>query len=328
MKSARLVVAGYGKIGKAFVSTLHEKAGRLRDLGYDIMVVGVCEKDGSVVDEGGIDLGRLMDGKIRWGKAKTLDVIRDVEADIVLELTPGNVKTGEPGLGHIKAALGSGKHVVTSNKSPLVLDYAGLARLARERGVMLKFEATVGGAIPVVNTCLNELKCNGIRNVYGILNGTTNYILSKMAEEGVDFQSALAEAQSLGLAEPDPGYDIDGVDTAAKVVILANAVMGGNVRLGDIRVEGISSVSAEAVELALEHGFVVKLVGDVAGRRVGPRLVPQEHPLNVSGSLNAILVETDVAGDITLTGAGAGPRETSSALLGDVLEVLDAALAA
>jgi len=324
MRTARLIVAGYGKIGKAFISTLEGKASRLRDLGYDLKVVAVCEKAGSVVDADGIDLKRLLDGKVRWGKAKTLDVIRDVDADIVLELTPGNVNTGEPGLGHIRAALNGGRHVVTSNKSPLVLDYAGLDGLAGKRGVKLKIEATVGGAIPVINTCLNELKCNGIRNIYGILNGTTNYILSKMAEEGVDFQSALAEAQSLGLAEPDPSYDIEGVDTAAKVVILANAVLEGNVKLRDIRVEGIDSVTAEAVELAKEHGFVVKLVGDVAGRRVGPRLVPVDHPLNVSGSLNAILVETDVAGDITLTGAGAGPRETSSALLGDVLEVLDA----
>jgi homoserine dehydrogenase len=323
MKEVRLVLVGFGNIGRGFASTLLEKGGHLRQRGYRIRVVAVCERMGCVVDEAGVDLRMLMEGKLRWMRRRTLDVIRDVDADIVVELTPGNIVSGEPGLGHILAALQSGKHVVTSNKSPIVVAYGRLKRLAARGKLQLRFEATVGGAIPVINTCANELKANGIVNIYGILNGTTNYILSKMSEEGVDFRSALAEAQSLGFAESNPQYDIKGIDTAAKVVILANSVMGAELRLKDIAVEGIEGVTPEAIELAKEHGFAIKLVGDVAGGRVGPRLVPQEHPLNVSGSLNAILIETDTAGDITLIGSGAGPKETSSAILGDVLEVSD-----
>jgi homoserine dehydrogenase len=238
-------------------------------------------------------------------------------------MTPGNIQTGEPGLGFMKAALNSGKHVVTSNKSPLSLAFSELSGLSLKNGVKLKFEATVGGAIPIINTCTNELKGNTILNIYGILNGTTNYILSKMGEEGIDFKVALKEAQNLGFAEPDPSYDLKGVDSAAKVVILANSIFGMDIRISDLKVSGIEGITSETVELASEYGFAIKLVGDVKNREVSPRLVALDHPLNVPGNLNAVLVQTDTAGDISLIGAGAGPKETSSAILGDVLSIAD-----
>ncbi|MBD3389217.1 MAG: homoserine dehydrogenase [Candidatus Altiarchaeales archaeon] len=313
----RLVIVGYGNIGRGLVETLAEKRSSLKKGGLDVKVVAVCEYSGCIVDESGVDLKRLLKEKPRWGKRKTLDVINEVDADIVVELTPGDIKSGEPGLKHIRAALESGKHVVTSNKSPLVVAYGELVKLAEDNGVMLKFEATVGGAIPVLNTLDRELKSNKARNVYGILNGTTNFILTKMLEEGVDFKAALLEAQTLGLAETDPTYDIEGIDSAAKVVILANS-LGMDVKFKDLKVVGITGVTPEAVDLAKEHGYTIKLVGDIAAKEVSPRLVPLDHPLNVGGSLNAVLVDTDVAGEITLIGAGAGPRETSSAIMSDI----------
>jgi len=324
VKAVRLVVVGFGNIGKGLASTLLEKRKQLMERGYDLRVVAVCEQKGCVVDDEGVDLEKLVGGKAKWDeRLKTLEVIRSVEADIVVELTPGNINTGEPGLGHMKAALESGKHLVTSNKSPLVVGYRELSRMAAGKGLQLKFEATVGGAIPVINTCGNELKANAIRNIYGILNGTTNYILWKMTEEGVDFKTALKEAQNLGFAESNPDYDIKGIDTAAKVLILANSVMGMDAKMKDLKVTGIEGVTAEAIELAKDYGYAIKLVGDIAGKEVSPRLIPVEHPLNVPGNLNAILVETDVAGDITLIGAGAGAKETSSAILSDILAVAE-----
>jgi homoserine dehydrogenase len=323
MRTVNLIIVGFGNIGRGLAGTLVKKKAALRQRGVNLRVVAVCEVKGCVVDENGVNLSQLLKGSVRWGRHKTLDVIRNVDADIMVELTPGDINTGEPGLRHIKAALESGKHVVTSNKSPLVVAYHELVELARKNNLQLRYEATVGGAIPIINTCTNELKVNSAKNIYGILNGTTNYILSKMSEEGVDFKVALKEAQTLGLAETNPDYDIKGIDSAAKVVILANSLMGMNIRMSDLRIRGIDGVTPEAVEVAKEHGYAIKLVGDVAAKEVSPRLVPLDHPLNVSGNLNAILVETDVAGEITLVGAGAGPKETSSALMSDILAIAE-----
>ncbi|MFH1788131.1 MAG: homoserine dehydrogenase, partial [Candidatus Altiarchaeota archaeon] len=183
------------------------------------------------------------------------------------------------------------------------------------------FEATVGGAIPVMNLMEYCLQVNEVKSAYGILNGTTNYVLSKMGEEGVALEAALKEAQALGYAEPDPTYDIEGVDSAAKVVILANALLGKNVSYSDMKVSGITEITSEAMELAKKQGYVIKLVGDVLRLEVSPRLVQVSHPLNVSGSLNALMLNTDVAGDVTLIGRGAGARETSSSVVSDVLSI-------
>jgi len=323
MKDVRLIIVGFGKIGRGVAETILQKRQIMEEIGLNLKVVAVCEMKGCAVDPNGVDLKGLLEGKVRWGARKTLDVIREQDADVVVELTPGNIETGEPGLSHIKEALQVGKNVVTSNKSPLVVAYKELMELAKKNGVTLRFEATVGGAIPLINTFERELKANKARNIYGILNGTTNFILSKMIEEGVDFKSALKEAQDLGYAETNPDYDVKGIDTAAKVVILANSMLGMNIKLKDVKVEGIERITPEAVELAKQYGFVIKLVGDVAGREVSPRLIPEDHPLNVGGSLNAVQVETDIAGNITLIGRGAGPKETSSAILSDIIAVAE-----
>ncbi|MCX6694989.1 MAG: homoserine dehydrogenase, partial [Candidatus Altiarchaeota archaeon] len=148
--------------------------------------MAVCEAKGSAVDERGIDLAKLLESP-NWSSRKTIDVIRSVPADIVVEVTPGSIRDGEPGLSHIKAALESGKNVVTSNKAPLVVAFSELSELAKKRGVKLKFEATVGGAIPLINLYENDLAPNSIESILGVLNGTTNYILTKMSQEGVDY---------------------------------------------------------------------------------------------------------------------------------------------
>ncbi|OYT27080.1 MAG: homoserine dehydrogenase [Candidatus Altiarchaeales archaeon ex4484_96] len=329
MKKISLIIVGFGVIGAGFARILHEKKDYLRDLGLEYKVVAVCEKEGSIISDEGIDLGdvlRLADGKklaqhSGWTKKKSMQVLDEVKADIVLELTPGDVKRGEPGYGHIKKALSGGMHVVTSNKSPIALHYGELKRLAEENNLKLRYEAAVGGAIPLLNLRDKCLKINEIKSVYGILNGTTNYVLSKMVEEGISLENALDEARELGIAESDPSYDIDGLDTALKVVILANNLLGRDVSFEDIRVQGIRDITSEAVQLAIKHGYVIKLIGDVGRGEVSPRLIPVEHPLNVSGSLNAVLLDSDVAGELTLIGYGAGARQTASSIFSDLTEV-------
>jgi len=185
------------------------------------------------------------------------------------------------------------------------------------------YEAAVGGAIPIINL-KSLLQADRILSIYGILNGTTNYILTKMTLEGVEFDVALKEAQELGYAESDPSYDINGFDTASKVVILANSLMNKSVSFKDVKVKGIEDITPDALELAKNHGYAIKLIGDVDRLDVSPRLVPANHPLNISGSLNAVMLHTDVAGDLTLIGRGAGAKETSSAVLSDVMSIAGA----
>ena len=322
----KLAVIGLGNIGRGFMSVLREKQGFLAkkyNLGFS--VVAVCEKDGCIVSDKGIDLKSVLKVPMKkhpsWTGRKTLDVLSSSAADIALEFTPGNMKTGEPGFSHIMKALGCGMDVVTSNKAPLALAFREIMDYAKRKDSEVRYEATVGGAIPLINLYRSTLQANEIRNIYGILNGTTNFILSKMSEESVSFDTALREALELGIAESNYRYDVDGVDTAVKVVILANAIMGKDISFSDVAVTGMREVTAETIELAKKHGSEIKLVGDVSQLEVSPRLIPQWHPLNISGVLNAVMLETDVAGDITLTGVGAGPRETVSSILSDVIEL-------
>jgi homoserine dehydrogenase len=326
MKEVKLAVMGFGKIGRGFATVLREKQEFLaRKYRLKFSVVAVCEKDGCLVSEKGVDLKSVLGMPLQkhpaWTGRKSLDVLESRIADVALEFTPGNMKTGEPGLSHIMKALECDMDVVTSNKAPLALAFREIMDYAHRKGREVRYEATVGGAIPLINLYRCTLQINEIGNIYGILNGTTNFILSKMSEESVSFDMALREALELGIAEPDYSYDVDGVDTAVKVVILANAIMGKDISFKDVTTLGIRDITTETIELAKKHGSEIKLVGDVGQLEVSPRLIPQKHPLNVSGVLNAVMLETDVAGDITITGVGAGPRETASSVLSDAVEI-------
>lgn len=328
MKEVKLMFAGFGVIGRGVAETLIRKKAFIREKhGINLSVPAVCEVDGCLASPEGVDLKQALSKPLSemagWREESSRDVISSKAADIVLEVTPGNIKTGEPGLSHILAALKAGKNVVTSNKAPLAVAYDKIMSEAEKQGKTVRFEATVGGAIPIMNLMDYCLRADSVESAYGILNGTTNYVLSKMTEEGVEMEAAVKEAQHLGYAEPDPTYDIEGIDSAAKVVILANALLGKKVSYADMKVLGITEISAESMELAKKHGYAIKLVGDVLSLEVSPRLIPVSHPLNVSGSLNALMLNTDLAGDVTLIGRGAGPKETSSAIVSDILAVAE-----
>lgn len=250
-----------------------------------------------------------------------IDVIMRVDHDITVEVTPTNIIDGEPGLMHIREALKRGRHVVTSNKGPLVKRFNELMRLASDHGVMLRYEATVGGAMPMINLVREALTGSKVLNIVGVFNGTCNYILTRMTEEGLDYDHVLSEAQDMGIAEADPTYDVMGIDTACKVVILANSVFKQNVTLNDVDVTGIIKITADALRLAKERSYSVKLIGDVKGLKVSPMMVPAGHPLSVGGTLNAASIATDNAGEITVTGKGAGSIETASAILSDIISI-------
>lgn len=329
----RLIVVGFGNLGRALIQVLAEKAEVLRRReGFSPKVVAVVDDSGAAVSEKGLSMRALVDlaekkEKIcRYPGAEgkgALEVIESADADAVVELTPTNIKTGEPGLSHIRKAMEAGKHVVTSNKGPLVVAFRELDDLARKKGVEFKYSASVGGAIPVISLARRLLSSNEVLEIQGVLNGTTNYILTRMGEESIPFEMAVREAQELGIAEKDPSLDIDGIDTAAKLLILHNAVLGESARLSDVRITGIRRITPEAIKLAREAGFTIKLVG-VARRgdlEVSPKLVPLGHPLSVGGTLNAITFKLDLAREISITGFGAGPMETVSSVLADILEI-------
>jgi homoserine dehydrogenase len=218
--------------------------------------------------------------------------------------------------------LSRGIHVVTPNKGPLVVAFNELTSLAEKNGCEFLYEATVAGAVPVFSLVRECLQGDRVQRISGILNGTTNYILSKMYFEETSFELALKEAQERKICERDPTYDVDGIDATCKVVILANAIMKRNVKFDDVERLGIRGVTQEAVSLAKKANYAIKLVGTIDGNlQVAPKLVPVNHPLCVHGTLNAVHLETDLAKEITLVGYGAG-KESVSAVFNDVLTIL------
>ncbi|MDH7597589.1 MAG: homoserine dehydrogenase [Methanothrix sp.] len=325
MREVRISLVGYGVVGHGVVDVISRKRKMLRELGLDLKLVSITDHTGTLVEEDGISgekvLGHRTLQEIANSEMSAKETIRSVNSELVVEVTPTNIVHGQPGLGHMEEALASGKHVVTSNKGPLVVAYNRLKRLADDNGVMLKFEATVGGTMPLINLIERTLVGNTILGIRGIFNGTCNYILTRMADEQYPFSRALAEAQELGYAEADPTYDIEGVDTAAKIVILANAIFNMNVKYNDVQVRGITEITPEALALAKKHGYVIKLIGEVPALTVRPMLVPIRSPLAVGSTLNAAAIYTDLSGTITVTGLGAGGVETAAAILSDIVSI-------
>jgi homoserine dehydrogenase len=335
----RIILVGCGVVGRSFLSLLlKNKDYFVHSYGFNPRVVAIVDRDGAILHSRGLDLSRVLKVKEErrtvsadpeYGRPNlsALEVIRDVEADVLVEVTPTNVKTGEPAMSHIKEALKNKKHVVTTNKS-IALALPALLELAAYNGVQLKFSGTVGAGMPVLDLA-RRLSGDRIISMRGVLNGTTNYILTAMEEKRMPFDEALKEAQKLGFAEADPSMDVDGIDTAVKLVILANSVMKRSVTLEDVSISGIRGVRLEDVMEASEKGFSIKLVGSVNKELVVKvNEVPKDDPLCVKGVLNAVTFSLEVAGDITISGKGAGGLETGSSIIRDLLEIRQAGLRA
>ncbi len=328
MKTVRISIIGFGAVGQGVASSILTKNEYLNKQGIDLRVVGIMDSKGVEINAKGIDLDSTLKrkkekGTVSKGKGSALEIIKDVEHEIVVEVTPTNINNGQPGLGNMLSAFNSGKHVVTSNKGPLALHFSELCEASQDNGVMFRYEATVGGAVPIFNLVHEALAGNRVIRIEGILNGTTNYILTRMAEERLPYELVLKEAQELGIAETDPTYDVEGIDSACKLVIIANSIFGENATYHDVKVTGITKITPEALELGSKNNLVVKLICEAGNGNliVAPRLVPKKHPLAVGGTLNVASMLTDLAGRITISGKGAGSIETASSILSDILHI-------
>jgi len=314
----RVAIAGLGTVGAGVVRLLRQNAGLLALRGgRELALAGVSARDRG--RDRGIDLSGL-----RWF-ADAAELATDPAIDIVIELIGG-----ADGIARsvVESALSHGKSVVTANKALMARHGSALARLAEAKGVSLGFEAAVAGGIPIIKTLREGLAANTFTRIYGILNGTCNYILTTMRESGRDFADVLAEAQRLGYAEADPSSDIDGVDAAHKLAILSSVAFGSEVDFSGVHVEGIRHISALDIEFAAELDFHIKLLGLARltahgiEQRVHACMVPRATPIaHVEGVFNAVVAEGDFAGRVLLQGRGAGAEPTASSVVADLLDI-------
>ena len=330
----RIILIGYGIVGQSFTKLLLSKLVDLSNLyGMKPRIVACVDNKGSAIDTSGLDIQRLLEIKKNKGtvgeyynnktsRLEPLQIIENIDAEIVLELTPTNLTDGEPGLSHITSAMKYGKNVITVNKGPLSVAFSSLIELANYNGIMFKFSGTVGGGTPILEFAKRCLKGDRIVSFKGILNGTTNFILSKM-EEGLTFKNALKDAQIKGYAETVPSLDIDGFDAAAKLVIMANWLMGMKVALEDVDRNGITKVKTQEVTKAIKKGNAIKLIASCENKMlvVKPMEVSKLDPICVNGTLNSVTFSLEYAGNQTIIGRGAGGIETASAVLRDMIEI-------
>lgn len=312
----RMGLLGFGTVGSAFYRLVEkERATILEATGTDLEVRWIAELDRSK---------HGLDAPVDLFTTDAVAVVGDPEVDVVVELI-GGVDTA---FELLEKALHDGKNVVTANKQLLANRGGPLFDLARETGRQIRYEACVAGAVPVVKVMRESMTGAGLHTVYGIVNGTTNYILTAMQRGEGDYATTLAAAQRMGYAEADPTDDVSGADAAAKMAILASIAFHSRITMADVSYEGIEGIKPEDIAQAAELGFVVKLVGraryvaDRVNVRVGPVLVPCEHPLaSVAGSDNAVLLEGSEIDRIMLSGPGAGGRQTATAVLADVVSI-------
>ena len=314
----KIGIAGLGTVGAGLLHLLEAHGPRLRDqLGRPIKLMAVSARNRTK------DRGVSLQG-IRWVD-DPVKLAADPAIDLFVELIGGEEGVAKKA---IEAALGAKKHVVTANKALLAKHGVELAKLAEKNGVALNFEAAVAGGIPVIKTMREALVGNEVRRVYGILNGTCNYILTKMQEERASFADVLKEAQAKGYAEADPTFDIGGFDTAHKLTLLTALAFNTRVAFDQIHIEGIQSITAADIEAADSLGYRIKLLGVALmtdsgiEQRVHPAMVPKEAAIaQVSGVTNAVAIDGDFAGNLLLVGPGAGAKATASAVVSDIVDV-------
>ncbi len=317
MKEIRIGLLGFGTIGTGVVKLLAQNSLLLEDkLGARLTLKKVADLDTTT------DRGVTLPPGVLTGNA--YEVLEDPEIAIIIELIGGY----EPARSFVLKAIENGKHVVTANKALLAVHGAEIYAAAAAKGVEVLYEAAVGGGIPILSAIKGNMAANNFTTVLGILNGTCNYILTKMTQEGADFAQVLKRAQDLGYAEADPTFDIEGIDTAHKLCILLSLCFGTRIDFKDIYTEGISSISAIDINFARDFGYRIKLLaigkkdGDRIEARVHPTMIPVDYPLaDVHGAFNAIRLTGDFVGPVMLYGRGAGMDPTASAIAGDVMDI-------
>jgi homoserine dehydrogenase len=336
----RIALIGFGVVGQGFTRILAQQDEWLKTKGFDVKLVAVSDiQKGSVYESNGLSLDTLLNlmvneqsilgyptGEKGWDADKT---ISQTNANLIVEASWSNLETGEPALSYAMKALELGKHVVLTNKGPPALALKTLTELAEQNSVELRYEGTVLSGTPAINLGQINLKQSGLRGFKGILNGTTNFILTLM-EEGQDYSAALKRAQDEGYAEADPTADVEGLDALGKVVILANSLLDANIKSSDVPCEGISGLKISDIETAQSEGKRWKLIasaeklddGSVIAS-VRPEKLPLSHPLaSVMGAINSITFSTEYLGNVTITGPGAGALPTGYAIFNDILDII------
>lgn len=338
MTTYNLALIGFGGVNRALAELIRDEPQRFLSLGFELRVVAITDLAfGSLVQRDGIDLsavlamprGSSFDG-LPGGSAhpRNEEVIKNSPADIVVEATFTSPVDGEPAVSHVRWAIESGKHVVTTNKGPVALRGTELSKLAADNGVRFEYEGAVMSGTPVIRLAHKMLGGLKLNTVQGILNGTSNYVLGRM-EAGLSLDEAITEAQDLGYAEADPTADIGGSDVRLKVAILANELLGANIHPQDVQATGIQDITSDDVARALANGLRWKLIGEARRERDGsivgtvqPIALQNDHPLaGISGATNAVSFTTDLLGAVTVSGPGAGRVETAYALISDIIAV-------
>jgi Homoserine dehydrogenase len=314
----RIGIAGLGTVGASLVRILQQRGNELAvACGRQITIAAVSARNRN--RDRGVDLSGMA-----WFDDPA-EMAEKAEIDVFVELMGGANGAADAS---VRAALTRGLHVVTANKALLARHGVELAKLAEEKGALLNYEAAVAGGIPVIKTMRESLTGNSFTRVYGIMNGTCNYILTRMEKEGLSFADCLKEAQRLGYAEADPTFDIEGNDTAHKLAILTTLAFGNRIAADDIYLEGISNISIDDIHAAADLGYRIKLLG-VAQKtdtgieqRVHPTMVPYDSVIaQVDGVTNAVAIESDILGELLMVGPGAGGNATASAVLGDITDI-------
>ena len=332
----RIALIGFGTVGQGLAEILLSKEQELKEkYGYEFDIVGISDIAwGTAYNPDGLDIPAMLETAKKKKKFSTdlkewdaLALIKESNATVVCELAFTNLETGEPAISHCKTAFETGKHIVTSNKGPAALAYRELKQLAVKNNVEFLIEGTVMSGTPVLNLTEGPLAGCTITAARGILNGTTNYILSQM-EEGMSYEDALKKAQELGYAEADPTGDVEGYDARGKVTILANIVMDTSLKIGDVSCQGITKITLDDIAKAREENCRWKLIGSVKRQgdnviaSVAPEKLPLTHPLaGVMGATNAMTFTTDLLGDVSIVGPGAGRTETGYSILTDLLKI-------
>ncbi|TMI07204.1 homoserine dehydrogenase [Candidatus Bathyarchaeota archaeon] len=331
----RIILVGFGTVGQALARVLHQDENRIvQAYGFRPQITAIVDSQGSCSDNGGLDIPLALKTKNEYGtvakyprkgrrNGDSARLISNSEAEVVVETTPTNFKDAEPGLSNIKTALANDKHVVTANKGPLAVAMPALLELADHRNRQLRFSGTVGGGTPFLDFAAKCMPGERIIQVRGILNGTKNYILTRMETASLTFEKALAEAQKKGYAEKDPTNDVEGFDTAAKIVIIANWVLKKKYSLRNLDITGITKITPQKLKQAKASNAKVKLIGRIeeSSASVAPEQVPTTDPTCVPDTLNALTFTTEHAGDITLIGPGAGGERTASAIVRDLVSI-------
>jgi len=334
-----IALIGCGGVGKSFIKLLQEKEQYLINQGVDISLKYVIGSKGGVYNPQEIDKKDLLDfmasekditkySKGGVNKLSIDDIIDNKDVDMLIELTPTNKETGEPGMTHITKALDNGISVVTGNKGPIMLAYKRLKAIAKANSAQLAIGCTTGGALPSINAGIMDLAGSRILSIEGVLNGTTNFIIQEMETKGIDYKEALRTAQSLGIAEADPSLDVEGWDTAMKMLILVNVLMEEDKTLKDVKVSGITGITQQDIRKAAADGKKLKLIGKAVKNEEGLDMhvlleeISPDHPLyGVDGKNKGVRYISDDLGELTITGGASGTRAAAASILRDVINI-------